>query len=175
MTPEQQSEIDDQRSMLHQTRRATVPALEDLLYLPIPLLDHGFIRPIDYMGDDAAIVQSARVSYGRGTRRISDDRAQLLTWFNQNYPDRDLPSSSCIGCPYHSDSVWKQLKEKNPKSFQEAVFIDQALRNVPATKGAVKGDAYLHKSRIPLVEVDFSEATANDDLMLEECEGLCGI
>ena len=55
MTPEQQSEIDDQRSMLHQTRRATVPALEDLLYLPIPLLDHGFIRPIDYMGDDAAV------------------------------------------------------------------------------------------------------------------------
>ena len=103
------------------------------------------------------------------------NRAQLLTWFNQNYPDRDLPSSSCIGCPYHSDSVWKQLKEKNPKSFQEAVFIDQALRNVPATKGAVKGDAYLHKSRIPLVEVDFSEATAYDDLMLEECEGLCGI
>ena len=77
MTPEQQSEIDDQRSMLHQTRRATVPALEDLLYLPIPLLDHGFIRPIDYMGDDAAIVQSARVSYGRGTRRISDDRGLI--------------------------------------------------------------------------------------------------
>ena len=103
------------------------------------------------------------------------NRFQLLTWFKEHYPDRDLPSSSCIGCPYHNDSVWKQLKEKDPKSFQEAVFIDQALRNVPATKGAVKGDAYLHKSRIPLVEVDFSEATAYDNLMLEECEGLCGI
>ena len=77
LTPEQQSEIDDQRSLLHQTRRATVPALEDLLYLPIPLLDHGFIRPIDYMGDDAAIVQAARVSYGSGTRRISDDRGLI--------------------------------------------------------------------------------------------------
>ena len=103
------------------------------------------------------------------------NRFQLLTWFKEHYPDRNLPSSSCIGCPYHNDSVWKQLKEKDPKSFQEAVFIDQALRNVPATKGAVKGDAYLHKSRIPLVEVDFSEATTYDDLMLEECEGLCGI
>ena len=103
------------------------------------------------------------------------NRAQLQTWFKEHYPDRNLPSSSCIGCPYHSDSVWKQLKEKDPKSFQEAVFIDQALRNVPATKGAVKGDAYLHRSRIPLVEVDFSEATTYEDLMLEECEGLCGI
>ena len=103
------------------------------------------------------------------------NRFQLLTWFKEHYPDRDLPSSSCIGCPYHNDSVWKQIKEKDPKSFQEAVFIDQALRNVPATKGTVKGDAYLHKSRIPLVEVDFSKATAYDDLMLEECEGLCGI
>ena len=103
------------------------------------------------------------------------NRAQLLTWFKEHYPGRNLPSSSCIGCPYHNDSVWKQLKEHHPKSFQEAVFIDQALRNIPATKGAIKGNAYLHKSRIPLVEVDFSQATTYDDLMLEECEGLCGI
>ena len=103
------------------------------------------------------------------------NRAQLLNWFKETYPDRNLPSSSCIGCPYHNDSTWKQLKEKDPKSFQEAVFIDQALRNVPATKGAVRGDAYLHRSRIPLVDIDFSEATTYDDLMLEECEGLCGI
>ena len=103
------------------------------------------------------------------------NRAQLQMWFKKHYPDRDLPSSSCIGCPYHGDSVWKQLKEKDPKSFQEAIFVDQALRNVPATKGAVKGDAYLHRSRIPLIDVDFSEAETYDDLMQEECEGLCGI
>ena len=102
-------------------------------------------------------------------------RAQLLNWFNENYPDRYLPTSSCIGCPYHNDSVWKHLKDSDPKSFQEAVFIDQALRNVPATRGAIKGDAYLHRSRTPLVEVDFSDVTSYDNLMLEECEGLCGI
>ena len=51
------------------TRRPTVPALEAMLYQAIPVLDHGFVRVIDYMGDDAAIVQAARVSYGRGTRR----------------------------------------------------------------------------------------------------------
>ena len=86
-----------------------------------------------------------------------------------------MPTSSCIGCPYHNDSVWKHLKDSDPKSFQEAVFIDQALRNVPATRGAIKGEAYLHRSRTPLVEVDFSDVTSYDNLMLEECEGLCGI
>ena len=102
-------------------------------------------------------------------------RAQLQKWFNDHYPNRYLPTSSCIGCPYHTDSVWKQLKETDTKSFQDAVFIDQALRNVPATKGAVKGKAYLHRSRVPLVEVDFGQVKNYDSLMLEECEGLCGI
>ena len=102
-------------------------------------------------------------------------RAQLQNWFNEHYPDRYLPTSSCIGCPYHSDAVWKHLKENDSKSFQDAVFIDQALRNVPATKGTIKGEAYLHRSRTSLVEVDFSEAISYDNAMLEECEGLCGI
>ena len=102
-------------------------------------------------------------------------RAQLLNWFKENYPDRQLPSSSCVGCPYHNDSVWKQLKEGDPKSFQDAVFIDQALRDVPAIKQAVKGAAYLHRSRTPLLAVDFDEVPSYEDLMLEECEGLCGI
>ena len=102
-------------------------------------------------------------------------RGQLLNWFKENYPDRYLPTSSCIGCPYHSDAVWKQLKENDPKSFQDAVFVDQALRSVPATRGAIKGEAYLHRKRMPLVEVDFSDVTSYDNLMLEECEGLCGI
>ena len=46
-----------------------MPALEEILYEAFPVLDHGFVRVIDYMGDDAAVVQAARVSYGRGTRR----------------------------------------------------------------------------------------------------------
>jgi len=55
------------------TRRPTVAALEALLNRPMAVLDHGFVRVIDYMGDDGAIVQAARVSYGRGTRRLSED------------------------------------------------------------------------------------------------------
>ncbi|MCB9677481.1 MAG: FAD-dependent thymidylate synthase [Alphaproteobacteria bacterium] len=59
------------------TRRPTVPALEAQLFRPVPLLDHGFVRVIDYMGDDAAIVQAARVSYGKGTKSVMNDRGLI--------------------------------------------------------------------------------------------------
>ena len=107
--------------------------------------------------------------------KLGFTRAQLINWFKKNYPDRELPSSSCIGCPYHTDGVWKEMKQNYPKSFQDAVFIDQALRDVPAAKRAVKGEAYLHRSRTPLAEVDFNDVTTYSDQMMEECEGLCGI
>lgn len=60
-----------------QTRRPTVPAMEERLYTPVRVLDHGFVRAIDYMGDDSAIVQAARVSYGAGTRSVRDDRGLI--------------------------------------------------------------------------------------------------
>jgi thymidylate synthase (FAD) len=73
ITDQQQAEIEAARTATAPTRRATVPALEALLFQPLPVLDHGFVRVIDYMGDDAAVVQAARVSYGRGTRKVSED------------------------------------------------------------------------------------------------------
>jgi thymidylate synthase (FAD) len=69
LTEQQLKEIMAQRGESRPTRRATVPALEEILYEAVPVLDHGFVRVIDYMGDDAAIVQAARVSYGRGLGR----------------------------------------------------------------------------------------------------------
>jgi thymidylate synthase (FAD) len=77
LRPEQQDEVARQRGETSPTRRATVPALEEILYEPLPVLDHGFVRVIDYMGDDAAVVQAARVSYGRGTKRVSEDRGLI--------------------------------------------------------------------------------------------------
>lgn len=73
LTPEQHAEIEALRQSRAETRRPTVPALEEILFQPIPVLDHGFVRVVDYMGDDGAIVQAARVSYGRGTKRVQDD------------------------------------------------------------------------------------------------------
>ena len=73
LSADQQAEIEAQRSHQAETCRATVPALEAMLFRAIPVLDHGFLRVIDYMGDDGAVVQAARVSYGRGTRKVSED------------------------------------------------------------------------------------------------------
>jgi thymidylate synthase (FAD) len=77
LNAEQQREIEDLRAQAALTRRAVVPALEEILYQPLPVLDRGFVRVIDYMGDDAAIVQAARVSYGRGTKQVSSDRGLI--------------------------------------------------------------------------------------------------
>jgi thymidylate synthase (FAD) len=74
VSADQRAEIEAQRASQATTRRPTVPALEEILYEPLPVLDHGFVRVIDYFGDDGAIVQAARVSYGKGTRKVSDDR-----------------------------------------------------------------------------------------------------
>ena len=77
LTAEQQAEIEAARAASNDTCRATVPALEAILYKAIPVLDHGFVRVIDYMGDDGAVVQAARVSYGRGTRKVQEDRGLI--------------------------------------------------------------------------------------------------
>ena len=74
---DQLSEIEELRSSKSETLRSTVPELENILYQPFEVLDHGFVRVIDYMGDDSAIVQSARVSYGKGTKQISNDKGLI--------------------------------------------------------------------------------------------------
>ena len=76
-TPQQQAEVNALRAQRYETMRATVPALEELLHTPVPLLDHGFVRVVDYMGGDESVVQAARVSYGRGTQTRSGDRTLI--------------------------------------------------------------------------------------------------
>lgn len=77
ITPDQQAEIDTLRAHPQPTLRATAPGMEAHLYKAYNVLDHGFIRVIDYMGDDAAICQAARVSYGRGTKSVQNDEGLI--------------------------------------------------------------------------------------------------
>jgi thymidylate synthase (FAD) len=74
---DQKAEIDQARGGAQATLRPSVPALEEILFQALPVLDHGFVRVVDYMGDDAAVVQAARVSYGRGTKKVSEDRGLI--------------------------------------------------------------------------------------------------
>ena len=73
LTKAQQQEIKDLKSQENKTKRVIAPELEKILFDAIPILDHGFVRVIDYMGDDTSIVQAARVSYGKGTKKVSTD------------------------------------------------------------------------------------------------------
>jgi len=73
LTDQQIKDIKNQQSQENKTKRVVAAELENILYEAIPVLDHGFIRVIDYMGDDSSIVQAARVSYGKGTKKVSTD------------------------------------------------------------------------------------------------------
>ncbi len=73
----QKQEIAEQQSQKNSTKRVTSPELEKILYEALPVLDHGFVRVVDYMGDDSSIVQSARVSYGKGTKKVSTDEGLI--------------------------------------------------------------------------------------------------
>ena len=73
LSEQQKKEILEQQAQKNTTKRVTSPELEKILYEAIPVLDHGFVRVVDYMGDDSSIVQAARVSYGKGTKKVSTD------------------------------------------------------------------------------------------------------
>ena len=81
LTKEQIKDIKDIQNQENKTKRVVAPELEKVLFEAMPILDHGFIRVIDYMGDDTSIVQAARVSYGKGTKKVSTDSG-LIKYFN---------------------------------------------------------------------------------------------
>ena len=84
LTPQQQAEITQLRANSRPTLRDVSPGLEAKLYEPVPVLDHGFVRVVDYMGTDAAIVQAARVSYGAGTKKVNED-AGLINYLLRHH------------------------------------------------------------------------------------------
>ena len=115
--------------------RPTVTVLDDILGVRFPVLDDGFIRLIDYMGDDAAIVQAARVSYGAGTKKVQEDRALIRYLLRHSHT---TPFEMCeiklhIRAPM---DVWRQWIRHRTASVNEystrySVAIDAAQRTSP--------------------------------------------
>ena len=134
LTSEQSNDIAAQRDAAHTTRRATVPALEELLFQAIPLLDHGFIRVIDYMGDDGAIVQAARVSYGRGTKRVSED-AGLIRYLMRHH--HSTPFEMCeikfhVKLPIFVARQWIRHRMANVNEYSARYSVLDREFYVPA-------------------------------------------
>jgi thymidylate synthase (FAD) len=134
LTPEQQAEIEGARSQSAATRRAVAPGLEAILYQATPLLDHGFVRVVDYMGDDAAIVQAARVSYGRGTRQVSDDRG-LIRYLMRHY--HSTPFEMCeikfhVKLPIFVARQWIRHRTANVNEYSGRYSVLDREFYVPA-------------------------------------------
>lgn len=105
-----------------------------------------------------------------GNRFALDD---CISWLARHgYPIP--PKSACVGCPYHSDAYWRHLKRASPQAWNDAITVDRAIRrSLPGVRGA----AFLHRSRIPLEQVDLSTLTerGQQSLFGNECEGVCAL
>jgi hypothetical protein len=106
-------------------------------------------------------------------------RGGCKTWLKRNYPERTIPRSACVYCPYHSNAEWRAIKE-SPEDWAEAVRIDEGIRNHDWTvTTALKQKLYLHRSCVPLAQADLREADEKTGQQqfgfLQECEGMCGV
>jgi thymidylate synthase (FAD) len=134
LTPEQKAEIEEARGQRAETRRATVPALEEILYEPLAVLDHGFVRVIDYMGDDSAIVQAARVSYGKGTKKTRGD-AGLINYLMRHR--HTTPFEMCeikyhIKLPIFVARQWIRHRTANVNEYSARYSILDREYYIPA-------------------------------------------
>lgn len=103
-------------------------------------------------------------------------RLHCLEWM-RDHGYNELPKkSACTFCPYHDDKTWQEMKQKDPVSWQDAVAVDEAVRS--GINNTDEGNTvFLHRSRVPLVEVDFTDAYENQQTFsfMDECEGMCGV
>jgi thymidylate synthase (FAD) len=134
LSPDQADAIAEARANPRPTRRAVVEALEARLHEAVPVLDHGFVRVIDYMGDDAAIVQAARVSYGRGTKSVQDD-AGLIRYLMRHW--HSTPFEMCeiklhVKLPVFVARQWIRHRTANVNEYSARYSILDREFYIPA-------------------------------------------
>ncbi len=160
LTDEQRAEIEAVRGKQSPTARATVPALEALLYKAVPVLDHGFVRVIDYMGDDTAIVQAARVSYGSGTKRVSED-AGLIRYLMRHR--HSTPFEMCeikfhVKLPIFVARQWIRHRTANVNEYSARYSILDREFYLPAPAQLAAQSAANRQGRGAVLEGEEAEA-----------------
>lgn len=127
--------------------------------------------------DEAARMRPARVRYMRNVWPLIDagmSRNDCLRWLAR--AGWAAPKSSCIGCPFHSDAQWRELRDGAPAEWADAVALDVMIRDGGSGRG-IRGQQFMHRSMVPLSEVDLSTAEdrGQGNLFNNECEGMCGV
>ena len=123
--------------------------------------------------DEIQRVKDSDVRYIRNRWPLLEkqmERRHCLEWFAEHYPDRTLARSACLGCPYNSNTRWRELKINSPEDFADVVDFDAKVRKLADM------DFYVHKSCKPIDEVDFRNLEDMGQLsFLDECDGMCGV
>ena len=182
LTKEQAQEIKDQQSQDNKTKRVTAPELEKILYEAIPILDHGFIRVVDYMGDDTSVVQAARVSYGKGTKKVSTD-AGLIKYLMRHW--HSTPFEMCeikyhVKLPIFIARQWIRHRTANVNEYSARYSIldkefylpepdhlaSQSQINRQGRGNVLEGDQA--KQVLDLLKNDAEQTYKNYETMLNE-------
>src|ERR1700685_1846370 len=154
LTDLQAQEIESQRGERKPTRREVAPTLEEILYKAIPVLDHGFVRVIDYMGTDSAIVQAARVSYGKGTKKVNED-AGLINYLMRHR--HSTPFEMCeikfhIKLPIFVARQWIRHRTANVNEYSARYSILDREFYIPAPEQLAAQSQNNRQGRGDLVE-----------------------
>ena len=182
LTKEQAQEIKDQQLQENKTKRVTAPELEAILYEAIPVLDHGFIRVVDYMGDDSSIVQAARVSYGKGTKKVSTD-AGLIKYLMRHW--HSTPFEMCeikyhVKLPIFIARQWIRHRTANVNEYSARYSILDKEFYLPAPENLAtqsqnnrqgRGDVLEGEQAKQVLEIlkkDAEQTYNNYELMLNE-------
>jgi hypothetical protein len=127
--------------------------------------------------DEAARMKPSRVGYITNRWPLIDagmSRWDCLRWLERQ--GWSAPKSACIGCPFHNDAMWRDLRDNHPEAWADACAVDAVIRNGGSARG-IRGEQFMHRSLRPLAEVDLStiEDRGQLNLFQNECEGMCGV
>lgn len=125
--------------------------------------------------DEVARMRDSGVRYIRNVYPLVDrrmTRGDCVAWL-ASHGYSTPPKSACVGCPFHDDARWRQIRDEQPEAWAEAVEVDEVIRHLPR----IDGDVFLHRDRQPLAVVDLSTQEDRGQLSMfaAECEGLCGV
>jgi len=168
LTAEQEQEIAAARAGGAETLRPTVPALEALLFRAIPVLDHGFVRVVDYLGDDGAVVQAARVSYGRGTKAANEDRGLIRYLMRHRH---STPFEMCeikyhVKLPIFVARQWIRHRTANVNEYSARYSVLDREFYIPAPAHLAAQSAVNRQGRGAVL--DGAEAARVLDLLRED-------